>query len=145
MTTQLSNHYLFQKHSGNIDWDNDSFKICLMATGFTFIRDTHATWADVSASELADGNGYTQNTKTLPATPTVSEDDTNDRSDVTFSADTVWTAASGSIGPSPGAIIYDDTSSDDTIVGYIDFGSDKTATDGNTFTISGITIRDTGA
>ena len=147
MATELSNHFKYQLAKGEIDFDTDSFKVCLMATGYTFDKDGDATWSDVSASELANGNGYTQNTKTLQATPTVTEDDTNDRVEVTFSDDGTyskdvgWTAASGSIGPSPGAIIYDDTTSDDTIVGYIDFGSDQTATDGNNFTIDGITFR----
>lgn len=145
MATELSNHYLKQLHDGSIDFNTDSLKIILMATAFVFNKDTHATYALVSASELATGSGYTQNTKTLPVTPTVSEDDTNDRSDVTFSADTVWTAAGGSIGPTPGAIIFDDTTTDDTVIGYIDFTTEQTATDGNTFTISGITIRNTGA
>lgn len=144
MATELSNHYKFQLVSGNIDWDTDSFKIILMATAFTFDKDAHATYANVSASELATGNGYTQNTKTLPAA-TVTEDDTNDRAEITFAADPdiQWTASGGSIGPSPGAIIFDDTTTDDTIVGYIDFGSDQTATDGGTFTIDSITIRST--
>ena len=144
MATELSNHYKYQLQNGEIDWGADSFKINLMATGFTFNKDTHATWSDVSASELAGGNGYTQNTKTLPAA-TVTEDDTNDRSEVTFAADPdiQWTASGGSIGPSPGAIIMDDTTTDDTIVGYIDFGSDQTATDGGTFTIDSIAIRST--
>ncbi len=145
MPTELSNHLKLQLTSGNIDFDSDSFKVVLMNTGFTFDKDTHATYANVSASELATEYGYTQNTKTLQAS-TVTEDDTNDRASVTFaddgtySKDVGWTASGGSIGPSPGAIIFDDTSSDDTVVGYIDFSSDQTATDGNDFTIDAITI-----
>lgn len=139
MANAVSNHCKFQLVSGNIDFDTDSFKIILMATGFTFNIDTHATYADVSASELATGNGYTQNTKTL-ANVAVAEDDTDDRAEVTWD-DAVWTASGGSIGPSPGAIIFDDTSSDDTVIGFIDFVSDQTATDGGTFTVPNIEFR----
>jgi hypothetical protein len=139
MTTEASNHAKFQMASGNIDFDADSFKIILMATGFTFNKDTHATYTDVSASELSTGNGYTQNTKTLTGV-SVTEDDANDRAEVTWS-NAQWTASGGSIGPSPGAIIFDDTSGDDTVIGYIDFGEDKTASDGSTFTINSITVR----
>lgn len=84
--------------------------------------------------ELATANGYTQDTKTTGEV-TVEEDDTNDRSDATFPTVT-WTAAGGDIGPTPGAILYDDTSTDDTIIGYLDFGTDQTATTGETFNIA---------
>ena len=139
MANQVSNHAKFQLVSGNIDFDADTFKIILMDTGFTYNKDTHATYADVSASELATGNGYTQNTKTL-ANPVVTEDDTNDRASVTWD-DVVWTASGGSIGPTPGAIIFDDSTSDDTILGFIDFTTDQTATSGGTFTIPDIEFR----
>lgn len=139
MATEYSNHYKSQLKKGLIDEVNDSIKIILMATGFVFDKDAHATYADVSASELATGNGYTQNTKTL-TTLAVSEDDTNDRSD-TSCDDVVWTAAGGSIGPSPGAILFDDTTADDTVIGYIDFGADKTADDGAPFKITSVILR----
>lgn len=139
MASELSNHFKYQSFIGNIDFSNDIFKIILMASGFTFDKDSHATYADVSASELATGNGYTQNAATL-ANVVVSEDDTNDRANVVWD-NYVWTASGGNIGPTPGAIIFDDTSSDDTIVGYIDFGSDQTASDGGTFTITAPTVR----
>lgn len=139
MANALSNHFKFQLGSGNVDFDTDSFKINLMATGFTHNIDTGATWANVSASELAAGNGYTQNTATL-GNVALTEDDTDDRLEVTWD-DEVWTASGGSIGPSPAAIIMDDTTTDDTVVGSIDFTSDQTATDGGTFTVPNIEFR----
>lgn len=141
MASVLSNHYKFQLMSANIDFDADTFKAALAATTFTFNIDSHATYTDVSASELANGNGYTTGGVTLTGV-SVTEDDTNDRASVTWS-NAQWTASGGSIGPSPGMFIIDDTSADDTIVGYIDFGSDQTATDGGTFTVSSITVRTT--
>jgi len=42
-----------------IDMNSDSFKIALMNTSFAFNPATHANWADVSANEIASGNGYT--------------------------------------------------------------------------------------
>lgn len=139
MANEVSNRMKYQLGVAAINFSSDSFKIILMASGFTFNRDTHATYADVSASELATNFGYTQNTKTL-GTATLSEDDTNDRLSVTW-ANAVWTASGGSIGPSPGAIIYDDTTTENTVVGYIDFGSDQTATSGGTFTVPNIEFR----
>ncbi len=92
-----------------------------------------------SDDELATGNGYTQDAKTL-ANTTVTEDDTNDRAEM--SADDVsWTASGGAIGPTPGAILYDDTSPDDTIIGYLDFGGNQSAASGANFTITTIRVR----
>lgn len=89
--------------------------------------------------ELATGNGYTQDTK-LTGVITLDEDDTNDRSDGTFPT-VSWNAAGGSIGPSPSCILYDDLSSDDTIIGCIEFVGEQTATTGLPFNVAGGTIR----
>ena len=139
MATECSNHFKYQLAKGEIDLDVDTVKICLMATAFSFDKDAHAVWGDVSASELATGNGYTQDTKTL-ANVVITEDDTNDRVNVTWD-NAVWTASGGSIGPTPGAILYDDSSADDTIIGFLDFTTERTAADGGTFTVSNIIFR----
>ena len=138
MSTEHSNHYKYQLHNGNIDWSNDSFKIILMDTGFTFDKDADATYADVSSDELSTGNGYTQNTKTL-SNISISEDDTNDRSVVTCD-DISWTANGGTIGPTPGVAIFDDSTTDDTVVAYLDFGGEITIADGNDLDVADITI-----
>lgn len=139
MPAELSNHFKYQCLRKQIDLSVDVIKVILMATGFVFDKDNHATYANVVASELATGNGYTQNTKTL-SNQVLSEDDTNDRAEM-VADDLTWTAAGGSIGPTPGAILYDGTSADNTIIGYIDFGSELTATSGNTLVIEDISIR----
>jgi len=93
-----------------------------------------------SADELSTGNGYTQDTKTL-AGVTVTEDDTNDRMEMTCN-DIVWTAAGGNIGPTPGMILYDDTSSDDTVIGYFPFDTLVTVNDGSSLKVKNLKIRD---
>lgn len=142
MASELSNKIKYLMGIKAIDFANDSFKIILMASGFVFNKDTHHGYADVSASELATGYGYTRNTKTLTGVA-LTEDDTNDRLSVTWSNAT-WTASGGNIGPTPGAIIYDDTPTTptaDPIVGYIDFGGEQTQVDGGVATISSIEFR----
>jgi hypothetical protein len=137
VTATLSNHYKAQLKKGAIDEVNDVFKLILMNTTFAFDKDAHATLADVTADQLATGNGYTQDNKEL-ANQAVDEDDTNDRA--RFSADpATFTAAGGAIGPTGAAIIYDDTTADDTVVGCIDFGGDITVPEGFSFQISGLT------
>lgn len=142
MSATASNKLKYLLATKAIDFANDSFKIILMGTGFTFNKDTHHAYANISAYELATGNGYTQNTKTLSGV-TVTEDDTNDRCSVTWD-NVTWTASGGSIGPSPGAIIFDDTVTTptaDPVVGYIDFGGEQTQVDGGTATIANIELR----
>lgn len=139
MATEVGNKLKYLLATGAIDFSSDTFKIILMQSGFTFNKDTHHQYSDVSASELATGNGYTANSKTL-AGVAVTEDDTDDRTEVTWS-NVTWTASGGAIGPTPGAIIFDDTHADDAIVGYIDFGGDQTQADGGVATISGIELR----
>jgi hypothetical protein len=93
-----------------------------------------------SNDELATGSGYTQNTMTT-GTVTVTEDDVNHYTSATFPTVT-WNASGGSIGPTPGAILFDDTSSDKTIIGYIDFEGNQTATTGTPLSIANGTIRE---
>jgi len=142
MASTASNKVKYLLATKIISFSADSFKIILMATGFTFNKDTHHVYADVLASELPTGFGYTQGTKVL-AGVAVTEDDTDDRTEVTWT-NAAWTAAGGSIGPTPGAIIYDDTVAApvvDPIVGYIDFGGDQTQVDGGIATISSLEFR----
>ena len=142
MSATVSNKLKFLLASKAIDFANDSFKIILMASGFVFDKDTHHGYADVSASELADGNGYTTGGATL-ANVAVTEDDTDDRCEITWDNAT-WTASGGSVGPTPGAIIYDDTVTTpqaDPIIGYINFGGEQTQADGGVSTISNIEVR----
>ena len=142
MASTLSNKMKYLLATKAIDFSADSFKIILMTSGFVFNADTHHGYADVSASELATGYGYTRNTKTLSGVA-VTEDDTDNRTEVTWS-NVTWTASGGAIGPTPGAIIFDDTVTTptaDPIIGYIDFGGEQTQADGGVATISGVEVR----
>jgi hypothetical protein len=142
MSSTLSNKVKYLLAKKAIDFSADSFKIILMASGFVFDQDAHEAYTNVSASELATGNGYTQNTKTLSGVA-VTEDDTNNRCSVTWS-NASWTASGGSIGPTPGAIIFDDTVTTptaDPIVGYIDFGGEQTQADGGALTLTNLELR----
>lgn len=131
VVTTVSNHAKYMQATKEIDFSADVFKAILMNSAFTFDKDAHATLADVTASQLATGNGYTQDDKTLTGV-TVTEDDTNDKAAVTWD-DPTWTASGGDIGPTGAIIIYDDTTTDDTIVFCGDFGTDYTITDGSSF------------
>lgn len=141
MSTEASNKIKYLLATKVIDFANDAFQIILMQTGYTFDKDNDSLYADVSGSELSTANGYTINGNTLTGV-LVTEDATDDRAEVTWN-NTTWVASGGSIGPSPGAIIYDDTVASPLkpVVGYIDFGGDQTQASGGTATISSIEFR----
>lgn len=138
VTLTVSNHAKYQLADGKIDLSADTLKIILMNNTFAFDKDADATLADVTADQLSTGNGYTQNNYTL-ASVTLTEDDANDYA-IMACDDVSWTASGGSIGPAGAAIIYDDTTSDDTVIGCIDFGTDYTVADGNILQITNIEI-----
>jgi hypothetical protein len=141
VVSTLSNHYKYQKAAKKIDLINDTLKILLMDASFAFDKDTHATLADVTSHELPTGNGYTQQNKTLTG-GTLTEDDTNDKAYRTFD-NVTWTASGGDIGPAGAAIIYDDTTDDDTVVGCIDFGVDITVPNGSSLQLQSPSIQET--
>ena len=138
MANQAANHIKYLLATGAIDFSNDQFKIILMEDTFIFNKDDHEDYADVSAEELPDANGYNAGGEVLGSVA-VTEDDTDDRCEVTW-ANASWTASGGSIGPTKGAIIYDVTAAN-AIVGYIDFGSAYTQIDGGVLTLANLEIR----
>lgn len=107
-------------------------RAALMQGGFTFDPDTHGQYADVSASEVANGNGYTTGGIALTGLA-ISQDNVNNRARATWS-NGIITASGGAL-EAAGAIIYiDDT--DDYILEYIDFGGNQTILDGQSATIA---------
>ena len=136
MAAVTANHLKYLLATKVIDFENDTFRIALMATGFSFNRDTHEIWADVSASEHANGSGYTTGGVTLSGV-TVTEDDENDRTKISWN-DVYWIANGADLGPSPGAIIRDSTAPGDPIVVYIDFGGEQVLADGGKGNITNI-------
>lgn len=47
-----------------------------------------------------------------------------------------WTAAGGDIGPFRYTVTYDDTASNKELVGFVDYGTNVTLTNGNTLTVT---------
>lgn len=138
MATQYSNEFFVRLMNKEIDFDTDTFKIVLMATGFVFNRATHGDYVDVSASELTTQYGYTSGGATLTGA-VLAQDDTINGAKCDWS-NASWSVSGGNLVAS-GAIIYDDTHASDAIIGYIDFGGDQTVLSGGVAVISGIQAR----
>ena len=136
VVSTLSNHFKYKCMKGEIDFDSDEFKMILMQDSFAFDKDAHAIYTDVSGEEIGNGFGYTSKGIIL-LSGEFTEDDTNDRGRMLWDHDPTWVASGGSIGPAGASVIIDETSSDDTVVGCIDFGEDLTASDGTSLQVSG--------
>ena len=95
---------------------------------------TNAVYADVSGTELANGNGYT----TGGATATeVSCAQTSGILKLVLSQ-VVWTCATSAMGPFRYAVLYNSTQTTPLkpLIGWYDYGSSVTLNVGETFTIA---------
>ncbi len=136
MANYTGDSFKFKLLNAGINFATNTFKGRLMASGYVFNRTTHKKWADVSASELAQANGYTTGGISL-AGVAVTEDDVTHKTTVTWT-NPAWTASGGSIGPTAGLMVIDDTDADDVIVMYIPFSPEQTQPSGGTFTVAGV-------
>jgi hypothetical protein len=132
MASKMYGQMLAKALNKELDYDSDTIKVALVSSAYTPNQDTHAYWSDVSANQIT-GTGYTAGGATL-ANKTVTYDaPTNvvilDADDVTWSASTLTARY---------AVIYDDTPATNAtkpLLGYVDFGSDQSSTNGN-FTVT---------
>ena len=139
MANQVPNTTKLMLWKGQINL-TDVYRIILMVPGFTFNRDAHHCYADVSASEVASAYGYTQKTKTLANISGV-VNDTLDRCEISWD-NVQWDASGGDIQTSGAIIINDSTDSGDdytdAIISYKDAGGTITAVDTTPLVISSI-------
>jgi hypothetical protein len=105
---------------GTHDLDTDTIKIALFTSSATLGAST-TTYS--STNEVASGSGYTTGGNTLSGASITSSGTT---AFVDFT-DTTWTSASFT---ARGALIYNSSKSDKAIA-VLDFGSDKTSTNGD--------------
>lgn len=82
-------------------------------------------------TEISSGNGYTAG----GATPTISSSSQTSGTYKLVLADVSWTASGGSIGPFRYAVLYNDTATNDELIGWWDYGSSLTLASGETFTV----------
>ena len=130
VTCVVYNKFKLKQFDGNaIDLDNDTIKVALFKSDYTPDA-AHDFFDDVvNGGTECSGAGYTQGGATL-ANPAFSG-----TTIVLFDADdTVWNGAT--IADARYGIVYKDTGTDATspLIGYIDFGENKSVT-GGTFTI----------
>jgi len=103
----------------------DTLKVALTNTAPSASDDQLSDITEISA-----GNGYTAggNQATISSSAQASGTYKLVLADVTF------TASGGSIGPYRYAVLYNDTATNDELIGYWDYGSEITLSDGESFT-----------
>jgi hypothetical protein len=131
MPSKLYGNFLAKALNKEVDWDSDTIKVALLSSSYTADQDAHDYFNDVSSFEIS-GTGYTTGGVTLTS-KTITYDSANNVI-VLDAADTTW---SSSTLTARYAVIYDSTGTASTsaLIGYVDFGSDQSSTNGN-FTIT---------
>lgn len=104
----------------------DTLKVALTNTAPTAATDTQLS----NITQIANGNGYT----TGGTAATISSSAQTTGTYKLVLADVVFTA-SGSLGPFRYAVLYNDTATNDELIGYWDYGSSVTLASGETFTV----------
>jgi len=115
---------------GTIDLDSHTFGAAL--TNSAPNGGTNTVLADIT--QISAGNGYSTGGQSLTS---VTWTETGSGTGIWRwnAADFTWTASGGSIGPFRYIIFFDDTAASDELVGYLDYGTNLTITDGNAFTV----------
>lgn len=112
---------------GDVAYLSNSIKVALMVPGYTFDQDAQETYADIVASEVTSGNGYTTR-GVLLASKNVTYDAPTNYSRM-FAANSVWTPGNGQSLSAGHAVIYKDSGTNNTsyLLGYVNFGATITA------------------
>lgn len=107
------------------DLGADTLKVVLTNTAPV---NTNTQLSDIT--QIASGNGYT----TGGTAATISSSAQSSGTYKLVLADVVFTASGGSMGPFRYVVLYNDTSTNDLLIGWWDYGSAITLSDSDTFT-----------
>jgi len=133
MASKLYGQFISQALNKEIDWDTDTIKVALLTNAYTPDQDAHNYFDDVSTYEVSGATGYTSSGITLTNKTNTYNAGSNtivlDADDVTWSSSTITARY---------AVVYDATPATNAtspLIGYVDFGSDQSSSNGN-FTIT---------
>ena len=131
MPSLVYNSFMRDIATGAVDCDTDTFKMLLVTSTYTASK-SHAKRSDIT-NEVAAGSGYTTGGNACALT-VAATDNVNNDVEISFSV-TSWTSATIT---ARAGVIYKSrggASSADELVGYVDFLSNITSTNG-TFAVT---------
>jgi len=114
-------------HEKKHNLGSDTLKVLLTNTAPSL---SNTQKSDISG-ELSTANGYTAG----GATVTITSSAQSSGLYTLIATDVTWTASGGSIGPFRYAVFYNDTATNDELIGYLDYGYSVTVASGQTFTL----------
>lgn len=128
-TLVMFDDFINQLGEGIHDLSSDTYKLALTNSAPT--ADTADELADIT--QITAANGYSSGGTALTG---VLWEETGAGTGIWrfVSSDVVFTASGGSIAEFRYGVLYNDTSTGDKLIGYIDYGVGVTVTVGNTFT-----------
>jgi hypothetical protein len=133
MASKLYGQFLSQALNKEIDWDSDNIKVALLSNSYSPNQDNDNYFDDVASFEVSGATGYTAGGNSLTNKTNTYNGATNvvilDADDVTWTSSTITARY---------AVIYSATPSTNAtrpLIGYVDFGSDQSSSNGN-FTIT---------
>lgn len=106
---------------------SDTLKVLLTNTAPTASNTVKADLTEITA-----GNGYTAGGNTASVT---SSAQTSGTYKLVLGDPTTWTASGGSIASFRYAVLYNDTATNDELIGWWDYGSSVTLADGESFAV----------
>lgn len=112
--------------NGVHDFSSDTFKVM-----FTNTAPVAGNSVKADLTEIAAGNGYTAGGSVVNISASTQ---TGGAYAAAMTGDVTITASGGTIGPLRYAAIYNDTSANDSLVGWFDYGSSITLADGESIT-----------
>jgi len=116
---------------GVMNLNSDTVKVMLTNTAPV---STNTTYASISSTELASGNGYTTGGATVSGTGVSNSSGTESMA----ASATTFTSATGSMGPFRYVVYYDSTATGAPLICWFDYGSSITLNGaaGETFVIT---------
>jgi hypothetical protein len=125
----LTKFYSFVEaiHEKKHNLGSDTLKVLLTNTAPSL---SNTQKSDISG-ELSTANGYASGGEPVPVTSSAQSSGLY----TLIATDVTWTASGGSIGPFRYAVFYNDTATNDELIGYLDYGYSVTVASGQTFTL----------
>lgn len=112
------------------NYSSDTFKALLTNTAPVA---TNHVYGDISANELANGNGYSTGGATVTISSVTNSSGTE--TVVASAASPTWTAT-GAMGPFRYVVVYDSSAATQTLQCWFDFGGSITINNTDTFTVN---------